>query len=753
MDFTNFRFGVNTNSLVDTFTVNGTANVSGITRVFGNLVAASGVQAVDVNTGAFNVIGGAGITGNLYVGNIIANNFSGNISFTGDPIVGNIGVTYAGAFGSLNTANAVISGGYISGLANATITTGNAGAWYASSINATDGNITTLVVDNFSTANAVISGGYISSLSNAYITTADISNFSTANAVISGGYISNLTNATITTGNTVSWYSSELNASNANIATAFLSNLSTSNVLITGGYVEGLANISANTAFFSNLSTGNVLINGGVLSNINLQANNFSTANALVTGGEISNVSAQINNFSTANALVTGGEIYNVNLQANNFSTANALVIGGVLYNVDIQANNFSTANALITGGELSNVNAQINNLSSGNILLLGGLISNVDIQANNFSTSNILISGGVVYNTNIQANNFSTANALVIGGVIYNVDIQANNFSTANALVTGGNISNVDAQINNFSTANALIIGGVLTNINVQANNFSTANAVITGGYISSLSNITVTAANIGNVSISSNSVASTTGNLILSPLLSNSNAVVVINGTSALQLPAGTTGQQPAAYAGAIRWNTSTNNIEYYTGSSWISFLSQINNQTISPDGLTAAYTLDYSTTAEGVIVSINGTLQAPGTAYTVAGTTITFAEIPLVTDIISIRFIASGTVTAENAQEINAANLTLTTGAVLIDSFNTGVYRSAKYLSSSTSSTGSEFAEFAVTHFGSTVAVSNVNRAVTGTALATITANISGSLVSVYATSSSPAEMRLQKTYFVI
>jgi hypothetical protein len=491
-------------------------------------------------------------------------------------------------------------------LANATITTGNAAVWYTTSINATNGNITTLIVNNFSTANAVISGGYISNLSNAYITTADISNFGTANAVISGGYISNLTNATITTGNTVSWYSAELNASNANIATAFLSNLSTSNVLITGGYVEGLANISANTAFFSNLSTGNVLINGGVLSNINLQANNFSTANALVTGGDISNVNAQINNFSTANALVTGGILYNINLQANNFSTANALV--------------------------------------------------------------------------------------------------------------TGGNISNVDAQIDNFSTANALITGGVLNNVNVQANNFSTANAVITGGYISSLSNITVTAANIGNISISSNSVASTTGNLILSPLLSNSNAVVVINGTSALQLPAGTTGQQPAAYAGAIRWNTSTNNIEYYTGSSWISFLSQINNQTISPDGLTSAFTLDYSTTAEGVIVSINGTLQAPGTAYTVAGTTITFAEIPLVTDIISIRFIASGTVTAENAQEINAANLTLTTGAVLIDSFNTGVYRSAKYLSSSTSSTGSEFAEFAVTHFGSTVAVSNVNRAVT-------------------------------------
>ncbi len=227
-----------------------------------------------------------------------------------------------------------------------------------------------------------------------------------------------------------------------------------------------------------------------------------------------------------------------------------------------------------------------------------------------------------------------------------------------------------------------------------------------------------------------------------------------MVINGTSALQLPSGTTGQQPAAYAGAIRWNNTTNTIEYYSGSTWISLLSQINNQTISPDGTNISYTLDYAAAEEGIIVSINGTLQAPGTAYTVAGTTITFAEIPLITDIISIRFIAAGTTTAENAQEINAGNLALTTGAVLIDSFNKDIYRSCKYMASTTADSGdAEFAEFAVTQFDPNVAVSNVNRAITGSTLATITANISGSLVRVYATSSSSAQMRLQKTYFII
>ncbi len=540
MDFTNFRFGVNTNSVVDTFTVSGTANVSGITKIFGNLVAASGAQASDVNTGAFNVIGGAGITGNLYAGNLFANNFSGNISNTGGTsIFGNIGVTDTAYFGSLNTANAVISGGYISMLTNATVTTGNFGSLYAATVNSTNANLTTAYATNFSTGNAVISGGYVSALTNAYITTSNITNFSTGNAVISGGYIDNLSNATIATGNTASWYATELNSTTANLTTAYSTNLSTGNAVITGGYVSGLANLSATTSVF----------------------NNLSTANALITGGSIS------------------------------------------------------------------------------------GIVSA------NITTANII-------------------------------------------------------------------------------------------------------AANLGNIKIENITVSSLTGNLVLSPLLSNSNAVVVINGTSALQLPSGTTGQQPSAYAGAIRWNNSTNSIEVYNGSTWISLLSQINNQTISPDGVNISYTLDYSSTPEGIIVSINGTLQAPGTAYTVAGTTITFAEIPLVTDIISVRYLAAGTVTAENAQEINAGNIALSTGAVLIDSFNKTVYRSVKYLASTTADSGAaEFAEFAVTQFDTTVSVSNVNRAITGSTLATITANISGSLVQVYATASSSAQMRLQKTYFII
>lgn len=539
MDFTNFRFGVNTNSLVDTFTVTGTANVSSVTKIFGNLVAASGTAASNTTTGALVVIGGVGVTGNLHAGNLFADNFSGNITNSGDSTFGNIAVTYAGVFGSMNTANAVIN------------------------------------------------GGYISSLSNAYVTTSRIENFSSANTVISGGYIETLTNATITTANFSSLYSSIINVTDANIAnglvtTLVATNFSTANIAISGGYVENLANLSA--------TTGNV---------------------------------------------------------AYWYTT--------------------------------------ILNATSANL-----------------------------------------------------VTLMATNFNTANAVVTGG-------YVNNLSN---------LTATTAQLSNVSSGNAVISGGYISNLSNASIVTANIGNVKIEDITVSSLTGNITISPLLSDSNALIIFDTTSAIQLPFGSNIQRPTSvYAGAVRWNTTSSIIEYYNGTGWVSLTGQINSQTIVPDGSNTVYTLDYSTTAEGIIVSINGTLQQPGVAYTVTGNQITFAEIPLITDVISIRYIAAGVVTAENTQEVNSGNIVLTTGAVLIDSFDKNIYRSAKYLSSTTAAASAEFAEFAVTQFDTTVAVSNVNRAITGSALANITANISGSTVRVYATSSEAAQMRLQKTYIVV
>jgi len=470
----------------------------------------------------------------------------------------------------------------------------------------------------------------------------------------------------------------------------------------------------------NNFSTANALITSGDISNVNAQVNNFSTGNALVTGGDISNVNAQVNNFSTANALITSGDISNVDAQVNNFSTGNAVISGGYIssltnaYVITSEITNFSTANALVTGGDISNVNAQVNNFSTGNALVTGGDISNVNAQINNLSSGNILLSGGIIYNTNLQANNFSTANALVTGGDISNVNAQINNLSSGNILLSGGDISNVDAQINNLSSGNILLSGGILYNIDVQANNFSTANALISAGNITAnlFGNITGTFSTftgnvnakwfIGNVdgaianfsdvvfananlnvvgnliasgNILAQKITSSIGDLHISAATDDPNNIIRFDSVSALDIASGTTAQRPPnPDHGYVRYNTDLGSIEWWAGLTW----NQPNQsipayEVINPDGINNTYALSQVTNDNAILVNINGTIQQAGAgAYSVTGNQITFAEIPLVTDIIEIRYIAGGVaVSGTNFENISSnvkpsANVTYDLGS---------------------------------------------------------------------------------------
>ena len=162
----------------------------------------------------------------------------------------------------------------------------------------------------------------------------------------------------------------------------------------------------------------------------------------------------------------------------------------------------------------------------------------------------------------------------------------------------------------------------------------------------------------NPGNVTIGNLTVANTTvstnladGNITLT---ATGNGLVTITGTGGITIPYGNTTQRPdPAVEGTIRYNNALNQTEIYTGSDWESIggaIANITNQTITPDGSTTTYTLDQAATATGILVTINGISQTPNVDYTVAGDQITFTDVPLTTDIIQIRFIATvSTVTA--------------------------------------------------------------------------------------------------------
>jgi hypothetical protein len=179
---TDFRFA-NGTSILSTVTVGSTySNVNVEAYIGGNIGAfqtfsnansatqATSINTINANLGAFqtyaNTTFGVSSYGNTQVAAYLLTYPNVNAA-TVNITSGNITTLRAANF---NSANAVISGGYISALTNVTVTTGNAGSWYAATINSTNGNIATLASANFSTANAVVTGGYATGLANISVT-------------------------------------------------------------------------------------------------------------------------------------------------------------------------------------------------------------------------------------------------------------------------------------------------------------------------------------------------------------------------------------------------------------------------------------------------------------------------------------------------------------------------------------------------------------------------------------------------------
>lgn len=136
----------------------------------------------------------------------------------------------------------------------------------------------------------------------------------------------------------------------------------------------------------------------------------------------------------------------------------------------------------------------------------------------------------------------------------------------------------------------------------------------------------------------------------IVLSP---GADGSIVLDSAS-LVLPSGSTSERPTIPTeGEIRFNNTLQQVEYYNGTDWVNLgedTAAIETETIIGDGSTTQYTLLRATTAAGIIVSINGTLQRPNASYTVSGDVITFAEAPQTTDIVDIRHI-SLTVNVDN------------------------------------------------------------------------------------------------------
>lgn len=129
---------------------------------------------------------------------------------------------------------------------------------------------------------------------------------------------------------------------------------------------------------------------------------------------------------------------------------------------------------------------------------------------------------------------------------------------------------------------------------------------------------------------------------------------AIFQINSTDSMLLPVGTSFERPAnAQPGMLRYNTLISDIEFFNGNYWAAPITQFTLSVANAQPGTGSQTVFdlpiANATTAGTIISINGIVQQPVTAYSISGNLVTFTEAPSPEDVIDFRiFTTTSTLT---------------------------------------------------------------------------------------------------------
>ena len=240
----------------------------------------------------------------------------------------------------------------------------------------------------------------------------------------------------------------------------------------------------------------------------------------------------------------------------------------------------------------------------------------------------------------------------------------QAGNVASKGTQVFATGSGNSDEWFFDYQSGVLNFIGNNLPSVSFTGNSVYVSGARYTGSFglpsVPSLGNIT-----FSNTTISTSFA---NANIYLSP---TGTGTVQVTGNLALGIPSGTTAQRPInPLVGFTRFNTDNTVIEIWNGSTWsVPGAATITSDVITPDGVANTFILSSNSSTTGVMVSINGTMQQPFTAYTVSNNAIIFTEIPLSNDIIEVRHISIGAV-------VSVQELQVGTTTVLLDTANVNV-----------------------------------------------------------------------------
>ena len=472
--------------------------------------------------------------------------------------------------------------------------------------------------------------------------------------------------------------------------------------------------------------------------NGNLIANNSSITGTL-TAGEVDGTAVYDNGIrvlTRQDDIIVSGDVYGSGTYDN---LSLHLIASGVTpstYGSSARVVQFSVDTAGIITSAQNVILTQIGNLSVADttITSTGGTIS---------------LGGDVLTN---------------IGNAFNGTDAVNKNFLSSYVGTQLGLLNVIEQNTSNVAVTD----NGTIRNIQ-----FNIANVKMAG--ITSIGSDLYGSVNIANLNITGSTVTNS-GNLTV-----NASGLVSIAGSNALGIPVGNTSVRPEnVTSGYIRYNTDTSQVEFYNGVDWVSMQNTITDQHIVPDGVTNTFTLtNTNTSTVGALVSINGTIQVPGVAYAISGTSLVFAETPLATDLVDVRIIGSSTVVtalatsgSSNAVQVDAlavhisgpivqnsgsVNVTSSGIATQIDTYSASTYRSAKYVIQAKTSAATEMYEVLVTHDGVNTTYQNIYAVVntSGTTTPVLgsisTAFTSGNVVLKYTALNNNTNVRISTLYF--
>lgn len=537
---------------------------------------------------------------------------------------------------------------------------------------------------------------------------------------------------------------------NVLISTLRMDNTSTISTTQLNQNLTLVANGSGNVAVINaNIQSGN--IDATQIGTVTPSRAVFTTANT--TGRALLNT-AKINNLSSSRLVFTAED--NEQLEdsptllyfAGNDTliTGNVIATGAVDYPTIVSGNIFLTgtgdpgyvmflgANLMVSGE--SNLQYFVGNstLSSVDLRLTNGPARNQIAYKN---TSDILVSSNslsydgftlnsqnitVVNNLRMITSTITTVNSFddivispVGAGAVVNFGshrlIGAISPVNASDVATKGYVDSVlsGAEIVTNKIAS-------LTSLNPETNAITTELAIFDnsfeepGNIIMQIDGIrqaefTNGFANIQNLSIHEAKISSLSGEIILDP---SGQGRVRIDSTSSLKIPAGSTGQRPGlGLSGDLRINTDINNLEWYNGFEWSGLIPTAKSQIIVPNGASVTFTLDYAASPETILVIINGVVQKPQFSYNVNGDQLSFVEIPLVTDVVEIRYLAIAITYASTPLFVNSPYITFGDTYITMDNWFIAQYRSAQYTYTFKNTANNQFAmgEVYVLHDGFT------------------------------------------------